>query len=122
MTRNELKLLFVEDDENTREVMSIFLEEYFTHIEVAVDGLDALKKYENNNFDVIISDINMPNMSGLELFRKIREKDKNIILILTTAYNDENFIKESEEIGINEYFSKPIDVDKLIITLQKITS
>ncbi len=117
---NKLKLLFVEDDKTTREIMNVFLEEYFTHIEIAVDGLDALEKYQNNKFDVIISDINMPNMSGLELFKIIREKDKNVILILTTAYNDDSFIKKTQEIGINGYFTKPIDIDKLIFTLQKV--
>ena len=116
-----LNLLYVEDDQNTREMTAMILEELFNSITIAVDGVDAFEKLKKNTFDIVISDINMPNMNGIELFKKIREIDRNIMLIFLSAHNDETFILESTRIGVDGYLLKPIDFEQLSKTLIKAT-
>ena len=66
----KLKLLYVEDNPEITESTLMILEEFFTHIIVAVDGVDGLEKLEENDIDLIITDICMPNMNGFEMIEK----------------------------------------------------
>jgi len=115
-----LKLLFVEDNQDIREMTAMILEDFFDSITIAVDGVDALEKFRKSTFDIVISDINMPNMNGLELFKKIREIDQSVSLIFLSAHNEENYFIESIHIGVDSYLLKPIDLEQLSNTLYRV--
>jgi PAS domain S-box-containing protein len=110
----DLTLLYVEDNADAREVTTMILEDFFASIVVAVDGVDALEKFNTNDIDVVITDINMPKLSGLELCSKIREVDNEVVLIVLSAHNQDGFFLDSIHIGVNGYLLKPIDIDQLL--------
>ena len=110
----ELKLLYVEDNTDARESTYIMLEDFFDNIEVALDGLDGLEKFKNSKFDVIITDINMPNMNGIDMIRKVREIDLKIPIILLSAYSQKEYEKEIKELNINGFLLKPVLLDQFV--------
>jgi len=105
-------LLYVEDNESVRESTLLILEEFFSNIIVAIDGKDGLEKFRNNNVDLILTDISMPLMDGLEMSREIKKINTNMPIIILTAITCIDIIKESINIGIDCFINKPIeDID-----------
>ncbi len=116
-----LTLLYVEDDDILRESTADLFKNFFGSVESAVDGLEALKLYEKGKFDIIISDILMPNLNGLEMSKKIKEQDEEQHIIIISAYNDANYFEESISIGIDGYIVKPLNNEQLIKELYKVS-
>ncbi|MEA3314795.1 MAG: response regulator [Campylobacterota bacterium] len=114
---SQIRLLYVEDDESIRAVLSRGLKRRVKDIEVAIDGEDGLEKYLSFKPDIIVTDIKMPKMSGLEMSSKIREIDSTIPIIITSAHSESDTLLQAIEIGINGYVLKPIDKDKLFQTI-----
>ena len=114
----DIKLLYVEDDIQSREAMLRVFSRFFPDITIAVDGLDGLEKVKNNNFDLIISDINMPNMSGIEMLENIKKLNKNIYSIVLSANSDHKSFTETIKLGVRGYIIKPIDLTQLVDTLE----
>lgn len=85
----------------------------FKVLDTATDGEDALEKINNQKYDLLITDIRMPVISGLELIKKIREKNSALKIIILSGYNDFNFAKKAIESSVNGYLLKPIDRDEL---------
>ncbi len=117
----ELKLLYVEDNEGARNATINILNEFFDDIIVAVDGKEGLQKFKDNRIDLIITDINMPNMSGLEMLKRIKEIKGDVISLIFSAYNEANFFVDSIKLGVEGYLLKPIDVEQLLSMLSKVT-
>jgi len=115
-----LKLLYVEDNEDAREMTAMILEDFFDDITVAVDGEDGLEKFHQEKFDLIITDINMPRLNGLELCQKVRESDQEIPIIILSAHNEDSFFMESIKYGVDGYLLKPIDIDQLTTLIFKV--
>lgn len=115
-----LTLLYVEDNQDAREMTSMILEDFFDTIIVAVDGEDGYEKFLSNDIDLIITDINMPRLNGLELCKKIRKHDDEISIIILSAHNEDNFFMESIKYGVNGYLLKPIDVDQLASMIYRV--
>jgi len=118
----QFNLLYVEDNEDAR-VNSLFIfEEFFNEIFVAVDGEDGYETFLNKReqIDIIITDINMPRLNGLEMLEKIREVDKNIPVLVLSAYNESNFFMESIKLDVDGYLLKPIDLEQFLSTLSKV--
>jgi len=115
-----LKLLYVEDDENARESTYRLLTNYFHEVVTAVDGQDALEKFNEQKFDLILSDINMPRLDGIEMLRNIREKDANIPVLLLSAYNDSDYFLKAIELSVDGYILKPLIMDQFSKTLFKV--
>ncbi|WP_428023048.1 response regulator transcription factor [Arcobacter sp.] len=105
---DKIKILYVEDDEITRENGIEYLENYFVHIFEAKDGLDALKKFEQITPHIIITDIQMPKIDGLEFVKKVREKDKEVQIIILTAYSHKEYLIKAIELQLIKYLMKPI--------------
>ena len=116
----DLTLLYVEDNEDAREMTTMILEDFFDNIIVAVDGEDGLKKFEENNIDLIITDINMPNLNGLQMCKKIRNIDAEVPIIVLSAHNEDSFFMDSIKIGINGYLLKPIDIVHLTDSIYRV--
>ena len=115
-----LKLLYVEDNEEMRETALEILSEFFSDIIVAVDGLDGLEKFQAHHFDLIITDITMPNMNGLEMLEKIYENNQDVLSLIFSAYNEEKYFTQSIKLGVEGYLLKPIEFEQFINVLDKI--
>jgi CheY-like chemotaxis protein len=114
----KLCVLYVEDNEVARESTLGLLNNIFADITVAVDGEEALDKFlkDTTAYDLIISDINMPNMNGREMIQRVREVDESLIIFVLTAdiEAEQKVIK-----NVNAYLRKPIDFMKLLMELEK---
>lgn len=84
-----LKILYVEDDQGFRIPITGVLKNEGYHVEIAEDGIEALEKYQDNNFDLVITDYKMPGMNGLELIKRIREVNSEQKIILMTGSPEE---------------------------------
>ena len=115
-----MKLLYVEDDEIARDSTMLVLEDFFDDITLAVDGKDGLEKYNQNHFDIIITDINMPRLSGLEMTDEIRKKDTKIPILILSAHNETDFFMDSIKHSIEGYLLKPINIEQFLNILEKV--
>jgi len=115
-----LKLLYVEDDTNARESTYQLLTNYFHEVVTAVDGKDGLEKFNKQKFDLILSDINMPRLSGIEMLKVIREKNSNIPVLLLSAYDDSDYFLHAIELDVDGYILKPLMMNQLSKTLFKV--
>jgi len=118
-TKN-LKVLFIEDDTNSRMQTVKMLENFFDNIDTAVDGFDGINKFEENDYDIIFSDIHMPNLNGLDLTEKVRKKNRYIPIIMISAYDNTPYLLKCIEIGIDGYLIKPIEIDEFLKTLERL--
>ncbi len=118
----KMKLLYIEDNATTRESTLKFLDNLFDDIivAVAVDGVDGLDKFKNNdNIDIVMSDINMPNMNGLEMSKEIVSIQSDIPILIFSAHNEESFFMEAIKVGIEGYLLKPLDMNQFLQALGK---
>ena len=115
--RTKYTLLFVEDEAMIRTVAVAFLRPYFMEIYEAKDGLEALELYTEYKPDMIISDIEMPNMDGLTLCKTIRKEDKTTPIIITTAYTNTEYLLEAVSLNLVKYLLKPIEEAPLVEAL-----
>ncbi|QKJ22684.1 EAL domain-containing protein [Poseidonibacter lekithochrous] len=120
-----LTVLYVEDD-ISKEVTAKLLEEIFAIVDIASDGLDGLSKYNeyyqthNLFYDVVISDINMPKMNGVELSKNIFEINDKQELVIVSAYNDPRNLIDLLNIGVSSFIQKPMSFENTIKTLTKV--
>lgn len=119
MSKN-LKILYIEDDDIARSTTLKLLNNFFTDITIAVDGLDGFDKFLLNKFDLILSDINMPKLNGIEMLKLIREKDSTIPVLLLSAYNDTQYFMQAIELNIDGYIIKPISQEQFTNVIFKI--
>ena len=103
-----IKILYVEDDEIARENGVEYLQNFFEQIYEASDAIKALQLYEKYQPDIIITDIQMPKLNGLEFVKKIRQKDKKTQIIIITAFCDKDYLLKAIELGLVKYLVKPV--------------
>lgn len=120
-----LRVLYVEDDKDLRGTLETVLVKLFKEAVLCTngkEGLDKILEYrdENKNFDIIISDINMPEMSGIEMLKEIREFDKEIPFIFVTAYSESKFTMEAIRFGVSHYITKPVNTQHLLLHIQEV--
>ncbi|MFK5881140.1 MAG: EAL domain-containing protein [Sulfurospirillum sp.] len=115
-----LKLLYVEDDKNARETTLKLLDNFFNNITIAIDGKDGIEKFKNKKYDLILSDINMPNINGLEMLKNIRKLDTEVSVLLLSAHNDSDYFLEAIELDVDGYILKPLVFKQFIKVLFKI--
>lgn len=103
-----IKILYVEDDEIARENGVEYLQNFFEQIYEASDAIKALQLYEKYQPDIIITDIQMPKLNGLEFVKKIRQKDKKTQIIIITAFCDRDYLLKAIELQLVKYLVKPV--------------
>jgi len=108
-----ISILYVEDDLQTQEEMGSFLSHLSNEVYLATTGLEALEIFEDKKPQIIISDIAMPNLNGIEFIKRIREVNKTIPIILLTAYDDVEYLLPAANLNIQSYILKPITSNKL---------
>lgn len=104
------KVLYVEDDDITREMASRMISKYFRNVIIAADGREGLEKFESESPDIVITDLSMPEMSGFEMISEIRKKNNNVPIIVTTAYRNETESLDS----VNAVVFKPVNKKLLL--------
>ncbi|TRX29380.1 response regulator [Flavobacterium franklandianum] len=115
-----LKILIAEDDKISRMLLTKAIKVFSKEIIEAIDGVEALEACKNNlDIDLVIMDINMPNMNGHEATKQIRQFNKNVIIIAQTAYAFDSDRKEAIDAGCNDFISKPIVKNELLMLINK---
>lgn len=116
-----IRIFYVEDEPFIREGFVRFLRRRTSNIHVFSNGKEALDAFDELKPDLVITDIRMPVMDGLEMAGRIKKKDPNIPIVVTTGHNDEDMFLRSIDIGIDKYIKKPINFSELIKVIKKIS-
>lgn len=113
-------ILYVEDDEQLREQISLILSKIMKKVFISKNGQEAIEIFKNNKdlIDMVISDIDMPMINGIELLKEIRSIDKKIPFLLNTGHSEEKYLIESIKYNVSDYILKPINIK---LMLEKIT-
>lgn len=89
-------------------------------IHLAEDGMEALEKFKDNPVDIIVTDINMPRLTGLELLKEIKALDSNVKFIILSGYDEFSYARTAIKLGVENYILKPIDEEELESSLKKL--
>lgn len=121
---NRLSVLYVEDDQTVRDELCVFLTDFFGKVFIAKDGKEGLDLYLENkdSINIILTDINMPNLSGIDMVKKIREHSLNLPIFFTTAHTDIEFLAEAIKLKVQEYITKPVDVRNLLSKINEVAN
>lgn len=117
------KLMIVEDEPLEREAVALLVKKHFpllAKIQMAENGFEALESVENFNPDIILMDINMPGMDGLETIRRMREKKVPAKFIIITSYNQFEYAQQAIRLGVEDFLIKPADIPTIRRTLEKV--
>jgi len=115
----DIKILLIEDEQDIRESYADMLRFIGLESETAANGVEGLKKLEQNHFDIVITDLNMPEMDGMETMRRIKKKNKEIEVIVITGFATiENAISAMKQ-GAFDYITKPVSFEHVKIVLNK---
>lgn len=117
-----LKVLYAEDEEGIRKNIADSLRYYVKEVFETSNGDEAYLIYQDKAPDIILSDIHMPILNGIELVKKIREQDRKTPIIMITAHIDKKYLMDAVELHMEKYLVKPIDLDILLQTLEKCVS
>ncbi len=109
-----IKVLYAEDEEGIRENISFILSLLFKEVLVAKDGQEALELFEEGKPDLLIFDICMPKIDGLDVLKEIRKTDKDIPAIMLTAHTEQHYLFRAVELKISRYLLKPFSKDELL--------
>jgi YesN/AraC family two-component response regulator len=109
MELDNFTILYVEDDIDTQELIVDILQCHFKEVFVASDGKEGLLVYKKENPDIVLSDISMPTMDGLEMSEAIKELNPKQLIALFTAFNEPEYLQKAAELGIDTYIMKPLD-------------
>ena len=117
---SKCSVLYVEDDEIIRTQTASFLGRFFPDVILAEDGVLGLSEYKKRDFDVVITDINMPNMNGIEMIKAIKEIDYEQIILVTSAYNDSEYLMTFINLDVTRFVLKPFNNKQFLYVLYKI--
>ncbi len=115
---NTISILYVEDDSHIREEMVEVLEDECRNLYVATNGQEGLELFEAKRPDIVVTDIRMPQMDGLQMSRKILALDPDTPIVISSAFNESEYLLEAIKLGIHYYLLKPINLKELFETLQ----
>ncbi len=107
------KILFVEDEKATRENYVLYLKMLFNEVYEAKDGEEAYQLYKDKKPDIMIIDINIPKLNGLELLKKIRVNDYSTKAIMLTAHSEQKFLLKAVSLQVTRYLVKPVSRKEL---------
>jgi signal transduction histidine kinase len=111
------KLLVVDDNVDGAQMLATFLEAEGHHATIVYDGMGAMESFETVRPDVVLLDLGLPDVDGLEVGRHLRARSSKVVLVAVTGYGDESTRARTRESGFDHHLLKPIDFDKLLGTL-----
>ncbi|OCM00058.1 Phytochrome-like protein cph2 [Aliarcobacter thereius] len=115
-TLKNITVLYAEDEKELRDITAGFLKSFTKAQYIASNGEEAFNLFleHQDNIDLIITDINMPHLNGMDMIKKIKKINKKIPIIITTAFSNKEYLLEAINIGVDKYVLKPVDISKLI--------
>lgn len=116
----DLDVLYVEDDKDVRDGIAMLLQKFFKTVTTAEDGQMGLDTFKAGKFDVVLTDISMPNMNGVEMSSAIKEIDYEQTIVVISAHNEGDYLISLINIGIDAFLLKPIQTEMLVKTLSRI--
>ena len=118
----DLTLLYVEDNEQLKNIKLEMFNEIFKKVVYAENGYEGLMKYQEEHFDLVITDINMPVMDGLEMIEKIQKTDPCQSVIVLSAYAEIEYLTKLSKLNIYCFLTKPVDRKKLLLKIYESTT
>lgn len=121
----KLSILYVEDDDVLRTQTETIFRNLFKSVDIARDGEEGLSIYKNylesnnKNYDIVITDIQMPKMDGIDLSKALLQINKNQKIIIISAYDEKEYIEEVVKLGIDGFMQKPLSTDQILEILQE---
>lgn len=112
------RILVVDDEESIREFLDIMLKKEGYEVSLAEDGQQALGVLKNKSFDMVISDLQMPNLNGVELLREVKEQFPDILFMLITAFGTTESAVEAMKLGAYDYITKPFKIDEVRLNIK----
>jgi DNA-binding response OmpR family regulator len=113
-------VLYVEDEADVLRNISELLGNFFDHFYTASDGVEAWDVFRNHSIDIALIDIELPRLNGLELIQRIRAVDKDIPIVVISAYTKTDYLLESVELRLDKYIIKPLTSKKIHMLLEKL--
>lgn len=113
-----MKMLVIEDEEDIREIVCEFLSILKIDHSVAADGKEAIDVFTQEKFDIVFTDLKLPNINGIEIIKKIRETDNNIFIVACSGFNDEETKSKAFLVGADYYIEKPFTFDEISKVLE----
>ena len=117
---SKLDVLYVEDDKALLEETCHILDKIFKSVDTATNGSEGLMTFSQGHYDLVITDIEMPELNGLEMSQQIKEMDEHVPIVVISAYSNSSYLIEAINIGINFYILKPILLPQLLSTLNSV--
>lgn len=108
-----LRILIVDDQKGIRRLLTEVFLEYGYEIESCANGAKALELIPEFEPDLVLMDVKMPGMNGIDVLKKIRENDQELRVIMMTAYGDQHYVNQAEELGVAKFLIKPFDLNDL---------
>ncbi|HEY6391965.1 MAG TPA: sigma-54 dependent transcriptional regulator [Bryobacteraceae bacterium] len=113
------RILVIDDETEIRESLEVLLSLEGYSVELAQNGAEGLRRLENGSYDLVLLDLMMPDRSGMEVLKEVRERDSETPIFMITAYGSVEVAVDALKSGANDYFSKPWDNEKLLIEIER---
>lgn len=114
------KILSIEDSDFERNVISDIIEGEGYDLIEAEDGQTGLDKYEEEDPDLVLLDLRLPDIDGLDVLEKLKDKDSGVKVIVVSIVREDETIEEAKELGAEDYIEKPVDEDKLLPAIDEV--
>lgn len=117
----KLRVLLVEDEENLATLLKSAIGDNFYSFTLAKDGQEGLERFIDTSPDIVITDIMMPKLTGLEMAKEIKKRDKNAAIIILSAFSETEKLLSAIDVGVFKYFIKPFDPEELLAYIKLIS-
>jgi two-component system response regulator HydG len=118
-SKKKARILVVDDEASARSGLEKLLAQEGYVVDTADDGTSALERFAESPADVVVTDLKMPKMDGLELLKKLREQDEELPVLVCTAFGDVSTAVQAMRAGAEDYLTKPIDFDALAVAVER---
>ena len=118
---NKLKVLYVEDDKELQAQSKDLFEIIFASVTTADNGSIALELYKKESYDIILSDIEMPSMDGIELTQEIKKINPHQSIIIISAHNDSVYLQKFINLNVDQFISKPFDTHNILYAIYTVS-
>jgi len=114
-----MRILLIDDDLNLGRVIGHQLRQQGYEVDTYTNGVEALTRFKNENYALVISDIQMPEISGIDILKQIRHQNSEVVVILITAYGSVDNAVEACKLGADDYITKPFGLEQLLFVIEK---
>lgn len=115
-----LHVLYVEDNDDVRSQTTKMLGAFFDNIDLAINGAEGFKLFSDKSYDIVITDIKMPEIDGMTLIKMIREINDSIPILILSAHDDKDYLLKSIDFNVEGYILKPYNLNQIAETIEKV--